>query len=496
MSEIKMYIANEEVVSNQTFTIKEETLSASSTILNNCYPKSWEDTKDYVSNFYYPKDYSACKILKDDELIFAGIVKNSGTISLNPRYPHYCSLQILDYKTLLSEGKTLDFVISEKTIKQAIELVTDAIADYGFEVGVINIASANDIIGAYSTLDQTAYDVYQYLSEISGARWFTRRIDENKIAIDFYDPETIPVADSILYTTEYFENNNIVDISFSYGTRDYRNRQAILSDQVYASILTSDTLISDGYSTNYITSQAIGIMSSIRVSGEEKTFATKEEKDLGLYADFYYTPGENSIEASDNYSANTNIVVTYTALVKGRQIATNNSEINRINSQINRNGTISRYENRNDILDINELNKVAQTYIKYKGKAEINLVVKTKDKDIFKVGQQTYFDAPIEELKTDYLVKTKEIEITQSGTQELIFYTYTLSSNFDSETAINYFDNQRRKNQGNLQGNSVITRNIDIENEANIVFNNLECNEYDNTYDNLLDAPLNAPFIK
>ena len=276
MSEIKMYIANEEVVSNQNFTIKEEILSASSTILNNCYPKTWEDTKDYVSNFYYPKDYSACKILKDNELIFAGIVKNSGSISLNPRYPHYCSLQILDYKTLLSEGKTLDFVISEKTIKQAIELVTSAIADYGFEVGVINIANANDIIGAYSTLNQTAYDVYQYLSEISGARWFTRRIDENKIAIDFYDPQNIPKADNILYTTEYFENNNIVDINFNYGTRDYRNKQTILSDQVYSSILTNDVLTSDGYSTNYITSQSIGVMSSIKVSREEKTFATKD----------------------------------------------------------------------------------------------------------------------------------------------------------------------------------------------------------------------------
>ena len=59
---IKMFIDNEEVVCNKEFTIKEEMLSTSSTILNNCYPKSWEETKDYVSNFYYPKDYSKCLI--------------------------------------------------------------------------------------------------------------------------------------------------------------------------------------------------------------------------------------------------------------------------------------------------------------------------------------------------------------------------------------------------------------------------------------------------
>ena len=55
---IQMFIGNEEVVSNRDFKISEEILATSSTILNNCYPKTWEDDKDYVSRFYYPKDYS------------------------------------------------------------------------------------------------------------------------------------------------------------------------------------------------------------------------------------------------------------------------------------------------------------------------------------------------------------------------------------------------------------------------------------------------------
>ena len=59
---LKMYIDNEEVVSKNDFTIKEEMLSASSTILNNTYPKSWEDDKDYTSRFYYPKDYAKLNI--------------------------------------------------------------------------------------------------------------------------------------------------------------------------------------------------------------------------------------------------------------------------------------------------------------------------------------------------------------------------------------------------------------------------------------------------
>lgn len=59
---LKMTIDNEEVLSNNDISIKEEILSPSSTILNNVYPKSWELDKDYVSRFYYPKDYSKLNI--------------------------------------------------------------------------------------------------------------------------------------------------------------------------------------------------------------------------------------------------------------------------------------------------------------------------------------------------------------------------------------------------------------------------------------------------
>ena len=54
---IQVFIGGEEVVSNKEFTIHEEFLNTSSTILNNCFPKTWETTKNYTSNFYFPQDY-------------------------------------------------------------------------------------------------------------------------------------------------------------------------------------------------------------------------------------------------------------------------------------------------------------------------------------------------------------------------------------------------------------------------------------------------------
>lgn len=494
---IKIYIGGVEVLSNRTFTITEELLGASSTILNNCYPKCWETNRDYVSHFFFPKDYSNCKILNDNNLIFSGIVKNSGDISLRPTDPKYCSLQILSYKTLLSEGQTLDFVISNKTIEEAINMVIDAISDYGFVVGDINLSNGNDTIGTYSTLNKTPYDVFQYLADISQSKWFTRMIDENTVAIDFYSPELMERADDIEYTEKYFEENNIIDLSFSFGTRDYRNKQTILSDQVYGDIDTDEEIIANGYQTSYDTTGTIGVLKNIYVNGVEKTIGTATEKGLGIYADFYYSPGETTIEANDNYVAGTKIRVIYTPLVKGRQIVYNNSEINRISNQIGRNGTIARYETRNDILSSDELNKVAQTYIQYKGTPEIILTVKTRDNDLFTIGQQVYFDMPnVPDLATDYMVKKKSTEITKTGNNGVIFYTYELTSNYNSETAINYFDNQRNKTSGNITEDQFINRNIDIEDTANIIFDNLQINESSIVGDNTLNCELNAPFTQ
>ena len=438
---------------------------------------------------YYWKNY---------DVLFAGIVKNSGDISLNPRYPHYCSLQILDYKTFLSESDTLDFVISEKTIAEAIEMVVNSVSDYGFVVGNINISQANDIIGAYSTLNKTAYDVLQYLANISGSRWRARFIDENTMAIDFYDPDLLPQANDIEYTKQYWEDNNIVDLTFNYGTRDYRNKQIVLSDEVYASISYTEVVLSNGYNTNFITQQNVGIVTSVTVNGVEKDVISQKEKELGADADFYYTPGKNVVESANSYTAGTQIAITYIPLVKGRQIVYNDEEVTRIAVQTNTSGVISRYESRNDIVSSQELEQIGETYIEYKGKAELILTLTTEDIDLFNIGEITYFNAPINELQQTYMVKTKKTQYIISGEQRKLFYIYELTSSFNSEKAINYFDNQRNKAQGNIQEGESITRNIDINNSAVIIWDNPTITEVSITItgDNVLNSALNSPFIE
>ncbi len=438
---------------------------------------------------YYKRQY---------DVLFAGIVKNSGDISLNPRYPHYCSLQILDYKTFLSESDTLDYVINNKTIAEAIGMVVSSVSDYGFIVGNIDISSANDIIGAYSTLNKTAYDVLQYLADISGSRWRARYVDSDTMAIDFYDPDTLPQASNIEYTKAYWESNNIVDLKFSYGTRDYRNKQIILSNEVYGSIDYTEVLLSNGYNTSFITQQNVGIVNSVTVNGVEKDVISQKEKELGADADFYYTPGKNIVESASSYTAGTQIAINYTPLVKGRQIVYNDEEVTRIATQTNTLGVISRYESRNDIVSSQELQQIGETYIEYKGKAEVILTLTTQNNDLYNIGEVVYFNAPIEELQQKYMVKSKKIEYVVIKNVVNLFYVYELTSSFNSEKAINYFDNQRNKAQGNIQEGESITRNIDINNSAVIIWNNPTIEEISVTVDgnNALNSVLNSPFIE
>lgn len=488
---IQILIDNEEVVCDKNLIIKQEMLTTPSIILDNVYPKSWELTKDYTSNFYYPKDYSMCKILQDNELIFAGIVKNTGNISLNPRYPHYASVQVLDFKDFLSSGDTLDFVISEKTITEAIQMIIDTIAPYGFVLGNLNILGADEIIGAYSTQNKTAYDVFQYIADITQSRWTTRMIDEHTVAIDFYDPSLMPTGTPIEYTNEWFENNLIEDLNFNYGTYDYRNKQVMQSSEVFADIDYTETIIADGYNTEFMVSSNIGIMKRILVNGVEATFAVKTDEEFEVEADFYYSSRKNEIESDSLYSSGTVITVTYTPLVEGRQIIYNNDEVTRVSNQLQRRGIIARYENRNDVMSSEELTKIGQSYIKYKGLPEIKLTVKTQS-NLWNVGNVVYFNAPLQELNTDYMVKSKEIHIIPSINQ--VFYTFSLTSSFNSESEINYFDNQRSKNAGNISQGEYITRNIDLENSANIIFSNLTVTEIGTiTGDNVLNSALNSP---
>lgn len=408
-------------------------------------------------------------LIKD--LLFSGVAKRTGNISLNPFHAHYCDLQVLDYKTLLSEGDTLDYVIADKTVEEAIDMVIESVSDYGFIKGNISIPD-NFTMGTYNTQEKTAYDVFQYISDITQTKWTTRVINQNTVAIDFYNPYDKTPVGTIDSTQQYFKDNNIIDITYNYSTEDYRNKQVMTSNEVVSSITQTFRVYADGVNKTFDIGQTIGDISYAYYTTSTDfvicDVITKAEQEQGYSGDIIYTPGETTFETDDKLANGVVITLEINLLVPGRQIALNEPEISRIATQNNRKGVISRYENRDDTKSSVELQRIAQSYIEYKGKAEITLTVQTQNVRLCNIGDIMIYNSSLPALNDNYMCKKVETEMIMTTGD--IFYTFEFSNTYNTENAINYFDNQRNKTLGNISDGQTITRNLDIENTLDIVF--------------------------
>lgn len=448
----------------------------------------WEGTADWWEEYgdYWIK-VLALSVTLPNNIIFSGVVKNSGNINLNPRYPHYATLQLLDYKTLLSEGDNLNYVLEKQNVKDAIREVTSGLD--GFMVGDLLIADTE--MAAYNCNEKTPYDVFEYISEITNSIWFTKAISEDIVTINFYSNDNLPVAENIEYTTEYFTDHNIQDIKYSYSANDYRNKQVITNEKAVSALTQTENITY--YNASINTTYPIASIVSITNGTKNYTFATETAKSIGQYANIYYRYNSTSLNVDTGVKVGETLTITYYPIVVSRQVAYNETEINRIAAATGRNGTIARYEKRTDTTDEKALTQIAQTYLDYKGVPEITLTLKSYYQDILDIGQKVFFNGPLEDLKTNYLVTDKQIEMTTTADQQVIFYTYKLSSSFNDESSLNFFDNQRRKLEGNIEEGEFIPRYIDLPSSTNIIFYDINSSEIpipNDVLDGILDIEL------
>ena len=491
---IHMYIANEEVVCDKNIDIVEQLTNTNTVVLNNCYPLSWENDKDYVSRFYMPKDYSLFKLVYDidgtdlttedkenvlaendknilvegtgQRVIFAGVVKRSNSIDLNPNKPHFATLQVLDFKTFLSEGDLFNFVLTDLTIGDAIEYVISQYSGYNFIVGNINIGSkASEMINNYNCNQKTLYDCLEYFAQITGSVWTARYITDTQIAIDFYSLENLPQNIDLVYDKDFCNDNSIVSIKYSIDATNYRNKQVMTSDKIISSAITTQNYITS--IQKYTTYENISSIVSAKISGQPITVATTQDKENGETADLYYTVGTNTFELNEQVPLGKTLEIQYLAEIPGRQAIINQEEIDRINDQLDNVGIIARYENRKDANTSDELNAIGQSYIQFKGKPEITLTVQTLNHNMYDVGDLIFFDTNntvgLEDLIDTYAVKKKTIQVKQNNSDgtSYVFYTFELSNNYNFESAINYFDNQRAKIIGNIKEGEFINKYVE-----------------------------------
>lgn len=501
---IRMFIAGEEVICSNQLTIVEELTNTNTLVLNNCYPLSWEQTKDYTQ-FYTPKDYSLFRLVYDysdynlttesgvdilteagEEIIaenslvtaFIGVVKRSQAINLRPFNPHYATLQVLDFKTFLNEGDLFNFVVTETTVESFINQVVREYSGYNFVVGNLNLGDKlNQTVGNYSCDQKTLFDVLQYISQITNSIWKVRYVTDTTYAIDFYDINMLPQGMDLVYDNDYFNNNSIVDITYSFNTNNYRNKQVITSSNIIAQTINTEEFYTNSNDNKYQLSSNVGAVYKATLDNNEISIASNVDKQNGITANLYYTVGSNEIELDMDVLPTQGLFIQYDAMIPGRVTVLNTNEINRISNQLNNTGIISRYEQRQDATTAEELNAIGQTYIQFKGKSEIILQVQTINKDLWNIGDIVYFnngnEDAIIELTGNYAVKKKTTQMYQNNADDSlqVFFTYELDNNYNFENLINYFDNQRAKTIGNIQEGQFINKYIENTETINIIFN-------------------------
>lgn len=492
-NEIHMYIAGEEVVCDKEINVAEKLLNTNSTALYNCYPLSWEQDKDYVSRFYFPKDYSKFELIVNNVKVFRGVVKKSKPMNLSPFKPHWATLQVLDYKTFLSEGNQLNFVLKDVTIKQAITQILEAYEGYNFIVGNLNIGDKeNDLIKNYNCNEKTPYDCLSYIADLTQSVWVTR-YDGDNIAVDFYGYENLPTGNYILYDQEYCKNNSIVSIEYMFDSDDYRNVQIVTAEDVQSNLTIQNQFIVNGIEQTFILDEPVSNIQSVTLAGNPITFGVEE---TGVDYGLYYKYNSNQVKLVASNIAGTILRVNYYPVVNGRAKLKNPVEINRIATQNLNIGEIARYEKRDEAYTSQELGLIAQSYLYFKGKQAVTLEVKTINNDMWNVGDTCYFDnkniEALNDLVGNYIVKSKTIQIIQNNANNKaqIFYVYELINNFNFESAVNFFDNQRAKQIGNINDGDFINRYIDFEDSVNIIFEGYTMEDLEVEAQNELEAEL------
>lgn len=321
---IHMYIADEEVICSNKIDITQELTNVNTVVLKNCYPLSWEQDKDYTK-FYFPKDYSLFKMVYDytnydlltenseeiltensetidvgntQVVIFAGVVKRSNAINLRPSNPHFCDLQVLDFKTFLSEGDLFNFVIDNMSIENAIRYVINQYSGYNFIVGNLNLGSKlYDRVNNYNCDQKTLFDVLEYFAQITNSLWTTRYISDTEIAIDFFDINSLPNGMDLVYDTTFCNENSIKSITYSLNSSDYRNKQIMTATNIIGNVLLTQQIITTG--EEYTLDEKISVITSATLNGNRLKVATTVDEENGQTADLFYEVGSNIIKLDE-----------------------------------------------------------------------------------------------------------------------------------------------------------------------------------------------------
>ncbi|TDV23509.1 hypothetical protein BCF59_0498 [Mycoplasmopsis mustelae] len=428
-------------------------------IINNVIHKTLldEGTHFLDNNINNIDTFSIATLYSNGKEIFTGIVNSSGRYSLSPWSIKDKSLEIVDPRLWLSKRSPADISFENDSPFRALHKYIRALDEAKIKVGSVSFSNL-DPITAYDTTSKSPYSV---LKDVIASRtrsflYFSQ--DNGNLLINYKSDADFQKGASVVeITPETWKNLKITDLQMDENIDNYFNTYRLESENVVSTQYNQEYfLLSNSISSVWLvenfsklpenSTELLNYYYSIDepLNKKQLNIISKQEKTSGNDYHLYYQDGRNELVINPKWEReNLGLVVSYVPVGKYSVTLSNQSEVNRIHNLNNFNGDVYKYERSNDLSSFDDLYTHADNSLKLNSFIRYDMSIQT-NQPFLELGDIVSLNLPnAPKFNGRYICIGFDGSI--KGKSGFIEITYQLRNGLNSDTLLNFYDNQDYK---------------------------------------------------
>lgn len=472
---LKLIINGIEMDFSNNFSASAHPTNFSNMIFHEVIPKDKNFYPENLKVQNYAEEFSIGEVYAGDQLIFFGIVNSTGRLNLNPFTPKTKTVEIADFRKWLSIQKPIPLLFFNEFPENLVNTLIEKLNEPKIVVGTLDF-STNELIGAYSTVDKSPYQVLkEVVAKQTNSILYFQINTQQQITINYKSNDTL--ANDIepliidLNNLDLLKEYKILDIEFESNADKYSNIVKVESSNVIANIVTEEKITildKDSFTLNNVVGKVSNNIANTYLyklatpTVKQSAIILNEEfYKEGQYYDVLYKTGNNIIKINKKY-LDQDWVLNFGYFIKRKTSVelSNTQEIARIASFSMTKGEVYRYERLNDLTNFNDLLKATESNLE---------IYKNTERIIYITSEIPLYDildvVEVVSQENDkvsglYLVHEINVDINGSSIKDasnnnnfiLPVFSTVLKATKNTDNIVNEFDNQ------NFRDNPVVNQ--------------------------------------
>lgn len=469
---IKLIINGIEMDFSNNFSVSDHPTNFSSMTFHEVIPKDKNFYPENLKVQNYAEEFSIGEVYAGDQLIFFGIVNSTGRLNLNPFVPKTKTIEIADFRKWLSIQKPIPLLFFNEFPENFVNVLIEKLNESKIIAGILDF-STNELIGAYSTVDKSPYQVLkEVIAKQTNSLLYFQINDKQQITINYKSNDTL--ANDIeplkidLNNLDLLKEYKILNIEFESNADKYSNIVKVESSNIITNLVTEENFtifdkdsftlnnnigkVSNNIANTYIYKLSTPTIKQNVISIDEAFY--KE----GQYYDVLYKIGNNIIKVNKKY-LNKDYILNFGYFTKRKTSVelSNTEEIARVASFSTTKGEVYRYERLNDLTNFNDLLKATKSNLEIYKNIEKTIYI-TSEIPLYEILDVVeVISGEDDKVSGLYLVHEIAAEINASSIKDTInnnfilpVFTTILKATKNTDNIVNEFDNQ------NFRDNPVI----------------------------------------